>query len=114
MKIIIRLVGIVALLGALAGCSLFTAPNLPSFLASDSLTRIVVINNQTGQKGQASRNLDNLNELLNELHLGDLTTDARVAAPAPTSSVYTIIASDQAGVAWTVQVLDAPKAAASM
>jgi hypothetical protein len=109
MKLIIRLVGIVVALVALVGCSGSNASHLPSFLASDSLTRIEVINDQTGQKGQASRDLDNLNELLNTLHLGDLTTDAREKAPEPTSSAYTIIASNQAGVVWTVRVLGSPE-----
>ena len=109
MKAITRLVGIVALLCILVGCAVINAPNLPSFLAGESLPRIEVINTQTGQHGLATSDLDNLNELLDDLHLGDLTTAARVAAVAPTSSAYTIIAYEQAGVAWTVQVLDAPQ-----
>ena len=109
MNIIARLVGITAVLFALVGCSGINAPNIPSFLASDNLTRIEVINDTTGQKGLASKELDNLNELLNTLHLGDITADSRADAPEPTASVYTIVASDQAGVVWTVRVLNAPE-----
>src|SRR5579883_1298476 len=109
MKGIIRLVGIVSALVTLVGCAGSNASNLPSFLTSDNLTRIEVINDQTKHKGQASRDLDNMNELLNMLHLGDLTTDAREKAPEPTSSVYTIVAYDQAGITWTVQVLSVPE-----
>src|SRR5438477_9881836 len=108
MKLIVHLAGVIVALVALAGCLGNNASNLPSFLTSDSLTRIEVINNQTGQKGQAARDLDNIDELLNMLHLGDLTTDAREKAPEPTSSGYTIIASNQGGVVWTIRVLGTP------
>lgn len=111
MKLIVLLAGVMAALVALVGCLGSNGSNVPSFLTSDNLTRIEVINNQTGQKGQASKDLDNMNELLNMLHLGDLTTDARKGGPEPTASVYTIIASNQGGVVWTVQVPDTPESA---
>lgn len=100
---IVHLVGVMTALVALTGC-LTTASNVPSFLTSDSLTRIDVMNTQTGQKGEASRDRDNMNELLNMLHLGDSTADTREKASEPTASMYTIIASTQQGVAWTVRV----------
>lgn len=79
-----------------------------TLLNNDSLTRIEVINNQTGQKGLASRDLDTMNELLNMLHLDDLTTRTHEKAPKPTSSAYTIVAYHQGQIVWTVRVLGIP------
>jgi hypothetical protein len=103
------LLGVVAGTLALGGCALITPPSVPSFLTSDNLTQIEVINNQTGQKGLASKEADNIYSLLGELHLGDITANTRTDAPEPPASVYIIIVHDATRVVWSVQVLDAPQ-----
>jgi len=92
----------------LAGCTVGNGSNIPAFL-SGSIIRIEVTDNQAGKKGVASKDQDNLNELLNILHLGDLTTDQRSNAPAPASAAYTVVAYTNAGEAWSLQVPDVPQ-----
>jgi len=106
MTLIARLSSALLILLMLAGCG---ASNVPSFVAGESLQRIEVTNDQTGHKGVASKDNDNLNELLNLLHLGDITADSRSDAPVPTTSVYTVVAYDQSQSLWTVFVPDNPQ-----
>jgi hypothetical protein len=98
--------GIVALAVLLVGCG---GGYVPSFLPGDNLSQIEVINNQTGQKGLATKAADNVYTLLYTLHLGDITADSRQDAPEPTNAVYTIIVHDATQVVWRVQVPDAPQ-----
>jgi hypothetical protein len=109
MKPIARVSGLVSSIVAvallLAGCG---RGNVPTFVSGDHLTQIEVINNQTGQKGLASQEADNLYALLDLLHLGDITADTRQDAPVPTTPVYTIVVHDATQVVWSVRVLDAP------
>jgi hypothetical protein len=98
--------GIVAVALLLAGCG---GGNVPPFVAGDHLTQIEVINNETGQKGLASQEADNLYALLDLLHLGDITADTRQDAPEPTLSVYTIVVHDATQIVWSVRILDAPQ-----
>ncbi len=100
---------IAAALLTVAGCSISTSSNVPGFLSNDTVTQIVVTNNQTGQKGVASNNADNLNELLDTLHWGDLTTSMRTAAPQPTTSAYRLVAYDNTTVVWSLYVRGAPE-----
>jgi hypothetical protein len=110
MKLIthMSMVAAVALVLALllAGCG---GGNVPPFVTSDNLTRIEVTNDQNGQKGLASKEADNLNVLLNMLHLGDITASTRMDASEPTASAYTIVVHDSTGIVWSVRVLDAPQ-----
>lgn len=106
-KLIVSVAAMIAVLVMLVGCG-GSSSNLPSFLNSDRLTRIEVVNNQTGQKGQASKDLDNVNELLNMLHLDNLSPDTHKKASEPTSSTYTITGYSQGHVVWTIQVMDTP------
>jgi hypothetical protein len=106
MKVVVRFAGIVAVILALAGCAGINSPNVPSFLTSGNLARIEVTNNQNGHKGVASTQLDNINELLNVLHLGNIAADSRTNAPAPTASAYTLVAYDSSQVVWTLQIID--------
>jgi hypothetical protein len=110
MNRIAHLVGIISSIVAvalsLAGCG---GDNVPTFVRGDNLTQIEVINNQSGQKGLATKEADNLYALLDLLHLGDLTADTRQDATEPTTSVYTIVVHDATQVVWSVQVLDAPQ-----
>jgi hypothetical protein len=98
--------GIVAVVLLLAGCG---GGNVPPFVTGDHLTQIEVINNQTGQKGLASKEADNLYALLDLLHLGNITADRRQDAPVPTTAMYTIVVHDATQVVWSVRVLDAPQ-----
>lgn len=109
MKRLLRLtiVGIVATTALLlAGCG---GGNVPSFVASDNLTKIEITNDQTGQKGLASKEADNLYAFLDLLHLGDITAESRMDAQEPTTSVYTITVHDATQVVWSVRVLDSPQ-----
>ena len=90
----------------LAGCG---GGNVPSFVTSDNLTRIEITNDQTGQKGLATKEADNLYAFLDMLHLGDITAESRMDAPEPTTSVYTIVVHDSSQVVWSIRVLDSPQ-----
>jgi hypothetical protein len=83
--------------------------NVPSFVSSDNLTKIEITNEQTGQKGIASKEADNLYAFLDLLHLGDITSASRMDAPEPSASAYTIVVHDANQVVWSVQVLDSPQ-----
>ena len=106
MKLIMRM-SIIALVAlTLAGCG---GGNVPSFVTSDNLTRIEITNDQTGQKGVATKEADDLYAFLDLLHLGDLMAASREDAPEPDSSVYTIVVHDSSQVVWSIQVLDSPQ-----
>jgi hypothetical protein len=108
-KVIVRLAGVVAALLTPGGCALLNPPSVPSFLTSDNLTQIEVIDDQTGQKGLASKEADNLYSLLGTLHLGDITPDMRQDAPEPAAAVYTVVVHDATQVVWSVRVPDSPR-----
>src|ERR1700694_5627877 len=100
--------GIVVVLLTLVGCAGPNPPNVPSFLNSDAVTRIEITNDQTGQKGLASSDADNLNELLTMLHIGSIKADSRMSTPEPSASAYTLVARDSSQVLWVLRVLDSP------
>jgi hypothetical protein len=106
MKLITRMSFIAAVALMLAGCG---GGNVPAFVTSDNLTRIEKTNDQTGQKGMATKEADNLYAFLDLLHLGDITAASRVDAPDPATSVYTIVVHDALQVVWSVRVPDSPQ-----
>jgi hypothetical protein len=101
---IVSIIAPVALM--LAGCG---AGNVPSFVTSDNLTRTEITNDQTGLKGIASKEADNLYAFLDLLHLGDITVASRMDTSEPATSVYTIVVHDSSQVVWSVRVLDSPQ-----
>lgn len=106
MRLITRISFIAAVALMLAGCG---GGNVPSFVTSDNLTRIEITNDQTGQKGLASKEADNVYAFLDMLHLGGITAESRMDVQQPTTSVYTIVVHDSSQVVWSVQVLDSPQ-----
>ena len=106
MRLAVRaaIVAVLALL--LAGCA---GGNVPSFVTSDNLTKIEITSDQTGQKGLATNEADDLYAFLDLLHLADLTSSSRQDAPEPTTSVYAIVVHDSSRVVWSAKVLDSPQ-----
>lgn len=110
MNVKLALIGIslAAVLCALGGCSLTGAPNIPTFLTSDHISQIVVVNDHTAHRGVASQKADDLNALLNNLNIGGLTTAGRTAAAEPATPAYTLTAYVNTSLVWTLLVLDTP------
>jgi len=64
------------------------SPQLPSFIDSGKITRADLT--CLGKTATTDQSKDNLNELLNLLHLGDLTPGARTTGAPPDSPVCTV------------------------
>jgi hypothetical protein len=101
--------GIAGLLILLSACG---HQQVPSFTATKHITRAEVTNNLGGGTGIASPANDNLNELLNTLHLGDVTDATPKDATAPPAPGFTAVLYDHDSVALKILIPQAATATA--
>ena len=95
---------VAALLTAAAACS---SAHPPAF-DTGGVTKIEITNNGNRAKVTASRAKDNLYELLDALHLGQLKASNRRQATAPTRPAYTAILYHDEDHTLTVDIPDTP------
>jgi hypothetical protein len=86
---------------ALAACG---SEDVPRFINSSHISKVVLASTTSGRTSTATPAKDNVNELLNMLHLSDVTAGSKTHSAAPRTPGYTVVLYDRGKALLTVLI----------